>query len=114
MTKLPKIRVLCSNVRGLGSQHKRKDVIHYLKDIKCDILLLQDTHLTEDKVSLFNSLWDGKAYHSCHTNNSRGTSILVSKNLQHDVINKFANSNGNYLVLECKIGADTYLIGSIY
>ena len=37
----------------------------------------------------------------------------MSKNLQHDVINKFANSNDNYLFLECKVGADTYLIGSI-
>ena len=88
--------------------------MNYLKDMNCNIILLQDTHLTETKESSFNSLWKGKAYHSCYTFNSRGCSILINKNLQHDVVEEFTDNNGNYKILQCKIGMDTYLIGSIY
>ena len=111
MTKLKTISV---NVRGIGSQHKRRDVIHYLNNMKCDIVLLQDTHLTKEKICSFESIWKGKAYHSCYTNNSRGTSILFNRNLQHESIREFTSNNGNYVLLQCKIGTDTYLIGSIY
>ena len=85
-----------------------------LKDMNYDIIFLQDTHLTETKLSSFNSLWKGKAYHSCHTYNSRGTSILISSNLQHDLVNEFTDNNGNYKIIECKIGIETYVLGSIY
>ena len=108
------INVFSCNVRGLGEQHKRRDVIHFLKNNKCDILMLQDTHLTQEKTSSFNSLWNGKAYHSCFKNNSRGTSILFNKNIQHEVINTFTDEKGNFIILECKISTDTYILGSVY
>ena len=88
--------------------------MHYLKGMNCDIILIQDTHLSKEKVASFNCLWRGKSYHSSYSNNSRGTSILVSKNLQHDVINEHINDNGNYVMLECKIGTDLYMIGCVY
>lgn len=111
---IAKIRVISNNVRGLGAQDKRRDVIHYMKRMRCDVILLQYTHLTKEKIASFNSLWTGKAYHSCHTNNSRGVSILINRSLEHDVINEFTDSKGNYLILQCKIGTDSYLIGTIY
>ena len=79
-----------------------------------DIIFLQDTHLTEEKVSFFNCLWKGEAHHSCYTHNSRGTSILIDRNLQHKVLFKFISEKGNYVIIGCKIGSDTYVLGSIY
>ena len=108
------IRIISNNVRELGTQHKRRDVLHYLRNMNCDIILLQDTHLTKEKMSSFNSLWSGKAYHSCYSNNSRGSSILISKNIQHNILNEFTSNTGNYIMLECKIGPEIYLLGSIY
>ena len=108
------LTMLSVNVRGLGSQHKRTDVMNYLNTLNQDIIFVQDTHLTEQKITSFNSLWKGKTYHSCFANNSRGTSVLISKNIQHEVIDEFTNANGNYKVVLCKIGTDTYLIGSVY
>ena len=78
------------------------------------MILLQDTHLTEDKLSSFNSLWTGRAYHSCYKNNSRGCSILINKSLHHEVIEEFTDNRGCYKLLQCRIGIETYLIGSIY
>ena len=111
---MTKLRIVSSNVRGLGTQHKRRDVMHFLRNMECDIILLQDTHITKEKISVFNSLWKGKSYHSCYTNNSRGSSILINKKLQHDIISEFVSDKGNYVFLQCKIGTDVYVIGSVY
>ena len=111
---MAKLNIISSNVRGLGTQHKRTDVMHYLENLKCDIVLLQDTHLTTKKIPSFNALWKGKSYHSCFTNNSRGSSILLNSNLQHELLGEFVSNEGNYILLHCQIGADSYLIGSIY
>ena len=107
-------KLISINVRGLGSRHKREDVINYLVNMKCDIMLLQDTHLIKSKVPIFDSLWTGKAYHSCFRSNSRGTSILISSHTQHEVIKEYISNEGNYIILHCKIGTDTYALGSIY
>ena len=109
-----RLKIISVNVRGLGTQHKRRDVMHYLKDMNCDILLLQDTHLPEKKVPEFNYLWRGKAYHSCYRNCSRGTSILINSRLQHEVLREFVSNEGNYIIIHCKIEGDSYVIGSIY
>ena len=111
---MTKFKVASINVRGLGGQHKRRDVLNYLKNKSYDILLLQATHLTEEKVPFFNALWSGKSYHSCFTYNSRGVSILIDNKLQHDVLFEFICERGNYVILGCKINSDTYLLGSIY
>ena len=109
-----KINIRSLNVRGLGSQHKRRDVIHFLKNKNADIIFLQDTHLTKEKTPSFNLLWKGKSYHSYYAHNSRGTSILISSHLHHDVISQFIDDNGNYIILQCKVGTEVYLLGSIY
>ena len=109
-----KLRIASVNVRGLGEQHKRRDVLRYLKKMNFDIIFLQDTHLTAKKVPFFNALWKGKAYHSCYSHNSRGTSILIDHTLQHDVLFDFICEEGNYVIIGCKIGSDTYIFGSIY
>ena len=88
--------------------------MQYLENMNCDIILLQDTHLDNDKVPSFNLLWKGKAYHLCFANNSRGTSILINRLLQHEVFKEFVSDQDNYIILQCKIGTEIYLLGSIY
>ena len=111
---MAKLKIVSVNVRGIGTQHKRRDVMHFLKNMNCDIIMLQDTHLIKAKISSFNSLWTGKAYHSCYTNNSRGTSILINNKLHHDIISEYTGTHGNYIIIQCKIGTDSYVLGSIY
>ena len=111
---MAKLKIISNNVRGLGTRHKREDVMQYLENMNRDIIFLQDTHLINSKVSAFNLLWKGKAYHSCYASNSRGTSILINRHLQHEVFNEFISDQGNYIIVQCKIGTETYALGSIY
>ena len=107
-------KILSLNTRGLGAQFKRRDVMNYLKQLKFDIAFLQDTHLVERKLSAFNALWNGKTYNSCFASNSRGCSILIHRSLSHEVLFESYDENGNYVLVGCKIGAESFLLLNIY
>ena len=109
-----KIKIASVNVRGLGGQHKRRDVLHYMRNLNFDIIFMQDTHLTPEKIPYFDSLWKGSAYHCCYTHNSRGTTILINRNVGHEVLFEVRCNEGNYMIIGCRIGTDTYVMGSIY
>ena len=96
---MTKLNIISVNARGLGDQFKRRDVIQYLRNMKCDVIFVQDTHLTKEKIPFFDLLWNGKSYHSCYTFNSRGTSILINSNLQHEVLYEYTGVDGNYVIL---------------
>ena len=101
------------NCRGLGGQEKRRDVIHYIKNSSFDVVFLQDTHLTNKTTPFLESLWRGKCYHSCKSNISRGTTILI-KSMPHDVLTEIICPNGNFLILVCRIRSIVYTMISIY
>ena len=98
----------------MGGHQKRRDVMHYLRNEKFDVVFLQDTHLTTNKIQFFESLWKGKTYHSCYSNNSRGTSILIDRNVQHTILFEYLCDRGNYVIVGCRIGQETFVLGSIY
>ena len=102
------------NCRGLSDIKKRRDVFHFLRNQKYDVLFLQDTHITKDSTQYFNSLWKGKSYHSCHTNRSRGVSILINQRLQHELIEIKLSDDGNFIIVVCKLGTQTYLMANVY
>ena len=108
------IKILSLNCRGLGSSKKRRDVLHYLKNMNYDIYFLQDTHLTDRKEPLLSSVWRGKSYHSFGTFNSRGTSILINPQLQHDIIYEEKCKKGDFILSVIKIHGNTYTLLNIY
>ena len=81
---------------------------------KHNILFLQDTHLTTNSTHFFDSLWPGRCYHSCHTNRSRGVSILIRRNLPYELIEANRSDCGNFVMVVIKIGTQTYLMANIY
>ena len=111
---MAELKLLSFNCRGLGSQQKRRDVLDHLRNLHYDIYLLQDTHLTKQKESFFNTLWRGKCYHAFGTFNSRGTSILFSPRINHKIIHVEYFPDGNCVILVCKMFEHTYTIVNVY
>ena len=108
------LTVATMNCRGLSDVRKRRDVMNFLRNKDYDILFLQDTHLTTNSLQYFNSLWRGKCYHSCHTNRSRGVTIMIKHTLQHELIQVHHSDCGNLIIVACKIGTQTYLLVNVY
>ena len=75
---------------------------------------MQDTHLTSNTVPYFDNLWFGKAYHSCFSSRSRGTSILINSTLQYSEIAESKSDCGNFHMLACKIHNESYLLVNVY
>lgn len=111
---IEKISIMSMNCRGLSDLKKRRDVMHYIRSKNFSIVLLQDTHLTVSSIPYFDSLWNGKAYHSCLTSRSRGASILINSNLQYSLIAEQASVCGNFQIVACKILNESYLLVSVY
>ena len=111
---MSELKFMSMNCRGLGSQLKRRDVMHYLKKSPYDIIFLQDTHLTNRTIPYFDLLWNGKAYHSCKSNISRGTSILIRNSVSHDIIDEKSCPGGNFNIIVCEIHGNRYTLVSVY
>ena len=111
---IEKVSILSMNCRGLADPKKRRDVMHFIRHKGFDIIFLQDTHLTTQTTQYFNTLWHGACYHSCFSNRSRGTSILINSSLQHTLVTYKTSECGNFCILVCNIANESYLFVNIY
>ena len=102
------------NCRGLSDHNKRRDVIHFVRNLNYNIIFLQETHMTTSAIPYFNCLWKGKCYHSCCTSRSRGVCILFNKDIQHNVIKEISSNCGNYVFVICKINTEVFAFANIY
>lgn len=69
------VKFMVWNVRGLRDKIKRTAVLRYLKGQKVDIVVLVETHVTGHLQAALKRPWVGWAYHSTHTNMSRGVTV---------------------------------------
>ena len=102
------------NCRGLSDLRKRRDVLHFIRSKNYDLVFIQETHLTKESLKYFNSLWRGKCHHACHSSRSRGVSILIKDSIQHELIKVDYSDSGNFIIIVCKIGTQTYTFANIY
>ena len=111
---MDKINILSMNCRGLSQQNKRRDVMHFIRNLHFNVVFLQDTHMTDRTLPFFNSLWRGTCYHACASSRSRGACVLIDKNIQHSLIKNVNSECGNYVIVVCKISTDVFAFVSVY
>ena len=102
------------NCRGLSQQEKRRDVLHFIRNTNSNVVFLQDTHISDRTRPFFNNLWKGTCYHACASSRSRGTCVLINKNIQYSLIKNINAECGNYVIVVCKISTETFAFVSIY
>lgn len=108
------LTILSWNVRGLNSKYKRSLLFHYLKPHNPHIVLLQETHLTGNKVLALKKPWVQRALHATYSSYSQGVSILISKRvpcLIHDV---HLDPQGKYVMVVLSMYNKKYVIVNVY
>lgn len=70
-----KIVVSSMNARSLTEYKKKYDVIQYFKELKTDIVCLQDMHWLENQVRHITAMWNGPCLISGSHTNARGLAI---------------------------------------
>lgn len=81
---------LCTfSCNGINDNTKTKDIFDYLRQLKCSIYFLQETHLKTDSEKYIRSCWGYSTWLSGVATNKNGVAILSNNDFQykvHDVI----------------------------
>ena len=109
-----KIKIATLNVRGLNDHNKRKIIINSLNNKNADIILLQETHLTESAAKKLETEWRNKLYHSYGSSASSGVTTSINNKLNHEMLSEWSDTNGRFHILRTRIESKTFCIINIY
>ena len=90
------------NVNGLRNAYKRNAILRSLKDLKFDVIALQETHLLENDMDIVKKQWSGPVIFAEGTNKSKGLCFLFSKSLMIDNVVTLT-SRDRLLICTCKL-----------
>uniref|UniRef100_A0A1A7ZMF0 Endonuclease/exonuclease/phosphatase domain-containing protein n=1 Tax=Nothobranchius furzeri TaxID=105023 RepID=A0A1A7ZMF0_NOTFU len=102
------------NVQGLGHVIKRKKVLTFLKRQKIDIALLQETRLSDLEHSKLKRDWVGQVYFSSHSQNKRGTAILIKRNIPFTLLHDVRDPEGRFILIKGLIFGRPFTILNVY
>ena len=109
------MNVISINVRGLNNSSKRKTIYHWLNENKFQIICLQETFFTNESLADIETNWNGTSYHcTSNSKHSRGVSILISKDFEHNVISLHTSDDGRKLLINIEHNGQNYSVVSIY
>lgn len=76
-----------------------KRLIHIFKKERCQIALLQETHLSDLEHIKLRRNWVGQVFYSSFKSNSRGVAILVHRNLPFTLEKTISDKEGRYVLV---------------
>ena len=109
------LQIVSLNVRGLQNKNKRNRIFQHFKTKKYDVILLQETHSTQQDENEWKKEWEGPAFLSLLNNLKRGVAILSNNN--H---NKFkttyehSDTAGRFVAIKIEMETCTLKITNIY
>ena len=108
------LKLVSLNVRGLGDFKKRKMIFLWAKRQKADILLLQETHSTNNLEQQWKNEWGGEIIFSHGTNRARGVAILIRQGLEVEQMNMFIDCYGRFIFMQAEINGIKVQIVNTY
>ena len=109
-----KLKVLSFNCNGLQDNAKRRQIFHYLKRKKADIVLLQESHCTKKEENIWKTEWGGRGFFSNGTSNSKGVCTLFKNNFDFKLHNVKKDEEGRVLCLDIEIDETRFVLCNIY
>ena len=78
------ISIYSQNCRGLNAIDKRRDVFHYVRHKKYDIICLQDVHLEKSMETYIQREWGYDIHMSPFLSNRRGVFTLINNTFEYN------------------------------
>ena len=75
------VRISSLNTGGLNAAIKRTKVMTHIKSLNADIMFLQEMYLCNSDHRKLNRPWIDQTFHSKFNVKTRGTAILIRKNV---------------------------------
>uniref|UniRef100_A0A3P9HST3 exodeoxyribonuclease III n=1 Tax=Oryzias latipes TaxID=8090 RepID=A0A3P9HST3_ORYLA len=108
------LNIVSWNVRGLGSGPKRLKVLNHLNDLKADIALLQETHLSLSAGHLLCCSQYPVMYSASFNSKQRGVAVLINKNVTFTHKDTVTDPEGRFVIINISIQNKDFCIASIY
>lgn len=102
------------NIRGVGSQAKRVRVLNHLVNLKADICLLQETHLSDSDYTRIKSTQFSHIYSSHYNSKQRGVCILINKRISFTHNTTITDPEGRFIIINISINNAPITIANIY
>ena len=96
-------------MRGLRQPLKRLDFWDKFKELKADIILLQETHLVEFDLNEVKKEWNVEFLIAGTSPNSKGVAIVINNSFEYQVLKSFSDPEGRFLILSLSI-ANLYTV----
>lgn len=109
------LKVTSLNVNGLKNPIKRSKVLAKLKKDKSQVIMLQETHMSNEehnKMRRFGYL--NSFYSSCKNSRKRGVAIMVSNSLNFNLIKEEGDKEGRYILVKGKLDDVLVTFACIY
>ena len=90
-------------MRGLRQPLKRIDLWDKFKELKCNIVMLQETHLIHSDINTLKKEWNVDFFISGESTNGRGVATIVVPNFEYKILNSLEDKNGRFLFLTIEI-----------
>lgn len=102
------------NVKSLNHPVKRKKVLTHLNKLNANIAFLQEMHLRTIDHFRLNGGWIGQSFHSNFNSKSRGTAILIHKNVPFIMSKVVADSTGRFIVVTGRLYETPVILANVY
>jgi len=106
------INVVTLNTQGLRLSQRRAVAFNFLK--KYDIILLQETHWTDDINTETERDWGGQIIRSNGSDAARGVAILINKRLNATITNTKSDNEGRIVNAQLKLNDIDVTVTNIY
>ena len=114
ITSMVELTMASYNVRGLVNVKKSREIFYYLRKKPYDVISMQETHSSPSQLKRWRTEWGGRLYCSHGSNNARGVTISVKKRKKLSVKGEKKDPKGRFLILNCLINGDNYLLVNVY
>lgn len=108
------VKLITWNCKGLNGAMKRGNILTHLQSLGADIIFLQETHLKNNAHRQLHKNWVGHVFHSSFNSKSRGTAIIINKNIPFIVSDVISDSNGRYVILTGEIYCTPIILANVY
>lgn len=97
------VKITSWNVRGLREIAKLKQVFNRIRQLRSQIVFLQEIHLRAEEIDRLQRRWPGQVFCAPYSNHARGVLILIHKSLPFQITNVIRDQCGRFIIIQGNI-----------
>ncbi|OCT70302.1 hypothetical protein XELAEV_18037225mg [Xenopus laevis] len=111
---MAELTIISHNVRGLNSPTKRSVAAKYYRNLKADIIALQETHLADGSSFPYLHKQYSQVYYTTFPSKRRGVAFYIKSALGFQMTTVVKDPNSQYIILQGTLLGKFYTLVNVY